>query len=767
MKRRLNIGLIIDDIENSFTNQAALGAELAAKAIDANLLIFPGHYIGLSESRYVDRKYEYQYNSIFTLPTERNVDIIYVLLGTICATAAEDIQKQFLKSMPDVPVISLFSNFKGFNSVIYDNRAGITDAVNHMIDKHGAKKIGFVSGPVTNRDGIERLEAFKQALIDHDMPVDESRIVYGNFSSDSGAVVSELLDRYDDFDAIVFANDSMTVGGYKVFAERGIVPGKDILVSGFDDDIFAVSLEPPLTTIEASSSALVYSAVINAENYINGTAVKETKVPTRFVQRSSCGCTDIDIDLLGGTLKLANSEIDSHELAQEIKNYLFYARLNTGDVFDTLNGFIDAYVTFLKADDKEQAAAGMNEQFSKLLRTDLVMLSTREKFFNVLQTMQNNAYKSAKSDSERVLISETFSRYYRRFAFSGILPADSARRKNERMRRVINREMNKVFLIDDEAEIPYDRLIGSLRGIGLSRSLLYLFQGCIRNQPSIHFSLPTSILLKAVCDDEGVRTLPEEQQLLRTESIFDNEFVIGDERRTMIVSPLFVGDDMYGLMVNELELENVFSVSSVTFQLSASIRSLYLKEEQNRAKRELQNSLERFIRDNTKLEEIAQKDELTRLFNRRGFTANAEKIISDPINQGKLAVICFADMDNLKIVNDKYGHDEGDFALKTLAHVLQESFRDTDIIGRIGGDEFVALAVTGSEVDVESMKERIKSITAYYNQSANKPYPIEMSTGIYKFRITGKINLFDAMNEADRLLYDEKIRKKTGRSFNS
>ena len=85
--RRLNIGFIIDDIDNYFSNQAARGAEQAAKALDANLYIFPGHYIGKTDSKYADKKFEYQYNTIFKLPTERNVDIIYILMGTICSRA--------------------------------------------------------------------------------------------------------------------------------------------------------------------------------------------------------------------------------------------------------------------------------------------------------------------------------------------------------------------------------------------------------------------------------------------------------------------------------------------------------------------------------------------------------------------------------------------------------------------------------------------------------------------------------------------------------
>lgn len=763
MDRRLNIGLVIDDIDNFFSNQAAIGAEQAAKALDANLFVFPGHYIGKTDSRYADKKYEYQYNAIFNLPTERNVDIIYILQGLICSRAEMEIQTRFLEKMPDVPVICLFSDFGGYNSVTFDNRSGLNGLLKHLIVKHNARDIGFVSGPVTNRDARERLGIYKDTLKEYGIPFDPAKVAYGDFSMASEDTVEELLDRNEHIDAIVFANDSMAVGGYNALKKRGLVPGKDILIGGFDDDVFAVSLEPPLTTVEASSASLAYKAVLNAENYINGTALRDMTVETHLVQRNSCGCDDFDSDVMCERLGLTEKGIDKDKFVKEIKSYLFNEFVDSGTVSEFLNSFLCAYIDMLGSGDRQKSLEKMDNEFSNLLRTELFVLSTREKCFNIIQTLQSKAMDLIENDKERIAVNETFSRYFRRLAFSGILPANSARRRTERMQGVINRQVGDVFLVENQNEIPYEQLLGSLNGIGFKKSLLYLFQGNVKNQGSFDWMPPASILLKAISDENGLRSLPEEQQLLRTESIFENEFINSDGRRTMIVSPLFVGADLYGLLVNELDISKSYSVSTAATQLSVTLRSLFMIEEQNKVKQSLQISLERFIRDNTKLEEIAQKDELTGLYNRRGFISNAERVLDEPANQGKVAVICYADMDNLKTINDKFGHDDGDFALKTISQILLESFRDMDIIGRIGGDEFISLAVTGADCDVDSMKSRIEKITRRYNQFADKPYPIEMSTGIYKFKIIGKIDIYEMMNNADQLLYQEKIRKKTGR----
>lgn len=759
--KRLNIGLLIDDFDHYFSSQACKGAELAAKALDANLFIFPGHYIGKPDSSYSDREYEYQYNTVFNLPSSRNVDIIYAVLGTICSRADLELQMKFIDSFPDVPVVCLFSSFEGLPSVTFDNKSGFENAIDHLIEKHGARNIGFVSGPLTNRDARERLEVFTNVMKKHDITVEKNNVVYGDFSVNCGDEVRKLIERNGKLDAIVFANDSMAKGGYEVLADLGLKIGKDILVTGFDDDEFAINLDPPLTTVEASSAELTYKAVLNAANYINGSALTDMSVETRLINRNSCGCNRLDNEEMRIFLKTDRLESGERVFIGEMKKYLFGIFAEDRPVVDMkekLSSFFNAYADYLESPDS--AVDELDSVFTSVLKTPILTYSTPEKLFNVLQVMQFESEKIVKDEDRLAVIRELFSDFYRRISFAEISITSQSLVKNERLLRVVNQQTGDIFLLSNDADIPYERLLDGLYSAGFDRSLLYLFQSEITNEPGKEWKCPNSFLLKAISDKNGVRALSEEQQLIRRELMFSNEFIEDDERRTMVVSPLFVGQDIYGFIVNELDTRNLVNIAPVAIQLSVSLKSILMIEGHNKVRRSLQNSIERFIRDNTQLDAIAKQDELTGLYNRRGFIASVEKLISDPDNYEKVAILCYADMDNLKMVNDKFGHDDGDFALRTVSNVLRESFRESDIIGRFGGDEFVVLAITGIDCDVSGIKDRIERVTKRHNDKAGKPYPIAMSTGIYKFKCSPDVDIYEILDNADRLLYEEKQRKK-------
>src|SRR5204863_7092401 len=133
------------------------------------------------------------------------------------------------------------------------------------------------------------------------------------------------------------------------------------------------------------------------------------------------------------------------------------------------------------------------------------------------------------------------------------------------------------------------------------------------------------------------------------------------------------------------------------------------------------------------LQSLSLVDELTGLYNRRGFLAVSEQSLAEIRLNGKVPTIVYADLDGLKEINDSLGHHEGDRALAKAAEILKESFRNTDIVARIGGDEFVVLAALGPEEGPETLSARLQGNFDASNALKNKPYNLGLSVGIAHF----------------------------------
>ena len=123
--------------------------------------------------------------------------------------------------------------------------------------------------------------------------------------------------------------------------------------------------------------------------------------------------------------------------------------------------------------------------------------------------------------------------------------------------------------------------------------------------------------------------------------------------------------------------------------------------------------------------------------------------------------LLFADLDDLKGINDTLGHLEGDQALKDIAHILKETFRDPDILARIGGDEFVILAIEGaSEAGPELLVERLRKNLELSNKESSRPYNLSLSMGAAGYDPEHPVSIETLLLEADRNMYEEKHGKR-------
>ncbi|MBR1765030.1 MAG: GGDEF domain-containing protein [Ruminococcus sp.] len=168
-------------------------------------------------------------------------------------------------------------------------------------------------------------------------------------------------------------------------------------------------------------------------------------------------------------------------------------------------------------------------------------------------------------------------------------------------------------------------------------------------------------------------------------------------------------------------------------------------------------------RANEKLAEMHIRDPLTALLNRRGFYKHASSLIRRLNKTGGRAVIFSVDMDDLKDINDNYGHTEGDKAIKAVANALIRCADGADIVSRFGGDEFTVMSADDDGEYVESFGERVQAALDDYAKRARLDYRIRVSSGYISSRFSTVDGLDECIRLADELMYEQKRAHKSAK----
>ena len=126
---------------------------------------------------------------------------------------------------------------------------------------------------------------------------------------------------------------------------------------------------------------------------------------------------------------------------------------------------------------------------------------------------------------------------------------------------------------------------------------------------------------------------------------------------------------------------------------------------------------------------------------------------------GREMLLIFGDLDNMKGINDTFGHKEGDQALVDTSQILRETFRESDIIARIGGDEFVILAMNRLETSAEKLISRFEQVLNEHHLQAKRSYTLSLSLGIAYFDAKNPCSIDVLLAQADKLMYENKPKK--------
>jgi two-component system cell cycle response regulator len=156
------------------------------------------------------------------------------------------------------------------------------------------------------------------------------------------------------------------------------------------------------------------------------------------------------------------------------------------------------------------------------------------------------------------------------------------------------------------------------------------------------------------------------------------------------------------------------------------------------------------------LRSLSLIDDLTGLYNRRGFADLGEQYLKLARRTARGVAMVFVDLDRFKTINDSLGHHVGDRALQKTADILKATFRRSDIVARLGGDEFAVLALEASGESAEALVDRLRERFREFNETSREPYRISVSIGMCRLDVDVMARLEDLLAEADRAMYEEK-----------
>ena len=759
-KERYTIGMFVSGIVDSFTTQLCRGVMRAAEEADLDVVVLPGKYLFRDLSGTPEYQFEYQYGTVFSHIQKNNVDGLIIAAGCIGCMTTEEKMRQFLKNYSDIPSVLVASRMDGYTCISYDNQNAVCEGLEYLIEKAGCKYICIIDGPDGNTDSQERKAAYLKTLRKYGLPYQAKQCAHGDLADSQAtrqAMAALILDN-PRMDAVFCVNDDMAIAAYEVLKKQGLEPGRDVKVLGYDNIQRSLTMDPPLSTIAADPVLLGMKAVEYIQKKMMDEPVENVTLPSRFVLRESFGTMD-EIrqgKTLGGLKHLI-----------EDFNTVFYRYINgrkQEEAEETCALFSEFVRTLLTPEDEFQDFFNTKQkvlkQLDDFILTDAMSYMDLDELLYYLDRQRAEALhvRGATLEAEAAL-EELWNEIYRRL----ILAVDKRFGDMSHLQGVMKGEMKnfvrETMNFRNGSSKSYAAFLNYLSWLQIRNAYLYRFERTVRLKDGYPFPVQDMYYMKAVCKNGVVRTIPEFRQLVYQEDLFDNR-EMGKERRCMVLLPLFFGEENYGLLLCDLTEGLFVEGEFVVSQLGAAAHMLHILQMNEKIQEELKKHLEVTQRENIALDKLSRYDGLTGLMNRRGFLETAESRLEECRQEGKDFLIAYMDMNYLKQVNDRFGHEEGDFSLCEMGKILQSVMPEHAVLGRIGGDEYAcACAVENAQITETQLPQKLKKVFEQFNRESDKPYLLSASAGIYVVKTEEEKTLAQALAAADERLYQAKQQK--------
>lgn len=282
-----NIAVITAGLDVNHAHRIICGVTECVEENNANAFIFTCRRRFRKNEAYDEGEY-----NIYNLPDFHLLDGAILVNSTV---GCEEVLEAMTHRIEDakIPAVGIERDDANMFNICIDNRAAMREMVEHFVKVHGYTKINFVTGPMTNQEAWERLEAYKEVLRENGIPIEEERIYYGDFLKVTGMAAMEyFLETQKELpQAVIAENDVMAMGIYDILEKHNIKVPQDITLAGFDDDYDAKFHVPSLSSVSRRQEDVGYTAcekvLFNSKNLVG-----RLFIPTESHFRESCGCKE-------------------------------------------------------------------------------------------------------------------------------------------------------------------------------------------------------------------------------------------------------------------------------------------------------------------------------------------------------------------------------------------------------------------------------------------------------------------------------------------
>ncbi|MBR3537692.1 MAG: GGDEF domain-containing protein, partial [Eubacterium sp.] len=683
MKKRITAAFLVSGLMDEFTIRMCDGVMSEAAAFDINLIVVPVKYIDRDLTGLADI-YEYQYKTNAKNLLKENIDVLLVAADCIgCLTTHENLVR-FMKALPDVPTVLIAARMDGYPGVTFDNKTGVREGLTYLVEKLGARRIGMLSGPPDYYDVGERQEAYMEIIRKYDLPWQETMVQETNLSTTCRPEVELFLDMNPDLDAVFCVNDSVAMPLYEALVDRGLEPGKDVKVMGFDNTRFAAMSTPSLSSVDADAVELGRHALRMVMRLAEGEKIGVEVTPTRFVLRESFGIlseNDENADLLERANLEKQFDLVFYRYRDEERNDDSALRKQFVSIMEDVISYVKT-----GSDDRDWLKEILEHVDDFFYRKHALDYTDNDELLPFVDRLFAQIAASHDDLSEKVRVYRTMSSVYK--SILKALSNRTVRYQNDAdamiysMKTFAKDTLNFTYGNDQS----YEGIMTTLLSVGIQNACVYIYDAPIVHLEQDEFELPGYVRVKAALVKGKKHIVPFNRQYLTIRHLFDHPF-LPKEKWIMVLMPLYFGDTIYGSI--QLDLTDIIfrNAEFLANQFATTARMIRILQQNNEIQKQLEENLAIMAENNIVLDRLSRNDVLTGILNRRGFDDISKGVIAECREMKRDVIISYVDMNNLKVINDRFGHDDGDFALKAISTLLTDIIGGNGTVGRIGGDE--------------------------------------------------------------------------------